>query len=208
MEWGGQMQVTVLDTTIVYANEADSVGKLMQEIGEILAERKLFIKYITIDGREVYNDFENELLDQLVQVEDVRVFGQTHEEATEEVYLSMSSYLERVLPQVQLLYTGLYQGADSNEWDRLTDLFDGMQWLYETCSVLAADWKNSPWNQRFNAYVQLIDAMVLELVPAMENIDAVSLADILKYELFPAYQGLQREVQLIIDEKVVKPDVN
>jgi hypothetical protein len=202
------MQVTVLDKIIDYANEAEAVDQLLKDVNELLAEQQLIIKYITMDGQEVHDDYAEELLDRLGHIQDVRIVDQTREQASQQICLTAANYLERALPQIQLLFTELYQGPTSDSWDRMTQLIDGLQWLYETSNLLVLEWQQPSLKHFFDSFIQKMDMVVPDLVSSMETRDAISIADIVKYELFPALEEMQRGVQQIIDNKVVKSDVN
>jgi hypothetical protein len=204
----GMMQVTVLDRTIVYANEAESVNKLMKDVNDLFAERRLVIKSMIIDEQEVYDEFEDVLLDRLNDIRIVHIIEQTREEAANQVCLSAASYLDRSMPQMQLLYTELYQNSTADTWDRLTQLIDGLQWLYDISDLLSKENLELSLNDRFHFFMQKVNAIVPDLVPALENKDAIAIADIIKFELLPAFRDLKDGLQHIIDNKVVRADVN
>jgi hypothetical protein len=171
-------------------------------------EQQMLIKYIVVDGEEIYDDFAEQLIDRLNRVKDIQIVEQTKDEAVQAICVSALDYANRAAPQIELLFKDIYRGATNESWDKLSELFNGIQWLYDTCTALASDWVNLPQSEAFVTYTQAIDQLMPNISLAVENKDEVSIADLIQYEFLPVFNELHDNLQQINDSEVVRNDVN
>lgn len=200
------MNLTLHDRADRFPNTVEAIRPMLEQIASWLSEGDYVLQALRIDGVEVFADFEDYITDRIGTVENVDVIAVKTEEAYKQVCTSVASYLERAIPQLELLYKDFYRKAESDAWDRIGDFIEGVQWLYDTSGTLSGFIPDE--RESFEAYRNGVESLLPELESALAGRDAITIGDIIQYEALPAYRELQAKIDSIMDRLVVRPDVN
>lgn len=201
------MIITILDQSISYPNDISSIESSLNKIEEILKGNEVYLELMEIDGVEVFEGFQEYMIEHIQEIQEVNVKVQTLKQLLDESVLTMQQYLEGALPEVTKLADEFYQGATKESWDKLTQLFEGLSWVTQNIEVIQT--KNQYHNS--TAYIDISKSLQEELSnleDALKNGDLVLTGDILKYEIVSILNQLLVTVITTIDNEVLRHDLS
>jgi len=197
------MKVKLLDRTIEVSDENKDIHTIPNLIRKEMEKANLYISYMIIDGEEIYEDYDEYLLEHGKDIEEIVVKARTLKELVLEVLISSDQYIKRMAPAVQVLADDFYR-EEVEVWDKLSQLIEGIQWLMDSFTMidriptlidLIGDYV--AWNE----YAQNIKALQ-EMVAVMEEPiqfkDSILLADLIKYEILPLLASMQNKLKKIV----------
>lgn len=208
------MIIHILDKTLEYENRQDVLDAMFKEISKIVNSTDLVFSHLIIDGLEVYDDFYDYFLDNIRNIEVVKVVTKTVKETYEEILLSTIDYLERAIPEIGILSNEFYKIPSRESWEKLGDLLEGIKWIMDTFIVIDS---NSVLKDVVNSYedwnmyakdIYGLNELLKELEEILENSDFVSTADILSYEIIPLFENMKKKLEKLIAEEVEIDDFN
>lgn len=208
------MIIHILDKTLEYENRQDVLDAMFKEISKIVNSTDLVFSHLIIDGLEVYDDFYDYFLDNIKNIEVVKVVTKTVKETYEEILLSTIDYLERAIPEIGILSNEFYKIPSRESWEKLGDLLEGIKWIMDTFIVIDS---NSVLKDVVNSYedwnmyakdIYGLNELLKELEEILENSDFVSTADILSYEIIPLFENMKKKLEKLIAEEVEIDDFN
>ncbi|CCQ94652.1 conserved hypothetical protein [[Clostridium] ultunense Esp] len=208
------MIICVLDKTLEYENNKDILDTMFNEINDIVSDTNLIFSHLIIDGLEVYNDYYDYFLDNIRNIEEVTVVTKTVKKMSEEILLSTVDYLERAIPEIEILSNEFYKTPSRESWKKLMDLIEGIKWIMDTFAAI--DYNEQLKNivnsyEEWNIYAKDIyelNELIIEFEEILENSDFVSTADILSYEIIPLFNNMKEKLLKLISEEVEINDID
>ena len=208
------MIIHILDKSLEYENKQDVLDSMFKEIDNIVNSANMIFSHLIIDGQEVYNDFYDYFLDNMKNIQEVKVVTRTAKEAFEEILLSTIDYLNRAIPEIEVLSNEFYKTPSRESWGKLGDLLEGVKWIMDTFMIIDADFDLKNIVNRYedwNIYAEDIyklNEILIEFEEILENSDFVSTADILSYEIIPLFNDMKKKLEKLISEEVEIDDFN
>lgn len=201
------MIITMLDESTSYPNDISSIKPCLSKIEEILKHKELYLELMEIDGIEVFEGFQEYMLEHIQGINVVNVKVQTLKQLLDESVITMKQYLDGALPEIVKLADEFYQGTTKDSWDKLTQLFEGLSWVTQNVEVIRTKgiYHNSV------AYTEISHVLHEELSnleDALKNGDLVLTGDILKYEIVSILKQLLLAVTTTIDNEVLRHDLS
>ena len=202
------MIIHILDKSLEYENKQDVLDSMFKEIDNIVNSANMIFSHLIIDGQEVYNDFYDYFLDNMKNIQEVKVVTRTAKEAFEEILLSTIDYLNRAIPEIEVLSNEFYKTPSRESWGKLGDLLEGVKWIMDTFMIIDADFDLKNIVNRYedwNIYAEDIyklNEILIEFEEILENSDFVSTADILSYEIIPLFNDMKKKLEKLISEEV------
>ena len=208
------MKIHILDKTLEYENKKDILDTMFKEINDIVSGTNLIFSHLIIDDLEVYDDFYDYFLDNIKNIEEVIVVTKTIKKMSEEILLSTVDYLERAIPEIEILSNEFYKTPSRESWKKLMDLIEGIKWIMDT--FVAIDYNEQLKNivnsyEEWNIYAKDIyelNELIIEFEEILENSDFVSTADILSYEIIPLFNNMKEKLLKLISEEVEINDID
>lgn len=201
------MKIYLLDEVLEYKNEEEIVDNLFKEIDEKILEADLVFSHLIIDDYEVYNDFYDYFLDNVKNIEEVKVVVKSEKEISQEIILSTLDYLDRAVLEIEGLSNEFYKSPSENSWVKVMDLIEGIKWIMDTFNILDGnkDIENIVSSyEKWNLYaknIHQLEELLIEFEEILENNDFVSIADILSYEIIPLFEEMKETLgELILEE--------
>ncbi len=202
------MIIHILDKSLEYENKQEVLDTIFKEIDNIVNSANMIFSHLIIDGQEVYNDFYDYFLDNMKNIQEVKVVTRTAKEAFEEILLSTIDYLNRAIPEIEVLSNEFYKTPSRESWGKLGDLLEGIKWIMDTFMIIDADFglKNivnsyEDWNI-YAEDIYKLNELLIEFEEILENSDFVSTADILSYEIIPLFNDMKKKLEKLISEEV------
>lgn len=202
------MIIHILDKSLEYENKQEVLDTIFKEIDNIVNSANMIFSHLIIDGQEVYNDFYDYFLDNMKNIQEVKVVTRTAKEAFEEILLSTIDYLNRAIPEIEVLSNEFYKTPSRESWGKLGDLLEGVKWIMDTFMIIDADFDLKNIVNRYedwNIYAEDIyklNEILIEFEEILENSDFVSTADILSYEIIPLFNDMKKKLEKLISEEV------
>lgn len=202
------MIIHILDKSLEYENKQEVLDTIFKEIDNIVNSGNMIFSHLIIDGQEVYNDFYDYFLDNMKNIQEVKVVTRIAKEAFEEILLSTIDYLNRAIPEIEVLSNEFYKTPSRESWGKLGDLLEGVKWIMDTFMIIDADFdlKNivnsyEDWNI-YAEDIYKLNELLIEFEEMLENSDFVSTADILSYEIIPLFNDMKKKLEKLISEEV------
>lgn len=202
------MIIHILGKSLEYENKQEVLDTIFKEIDNIVNSANMIFSHLIIDGQEVYNDFYDYFLDNMKNIQEVKVVTRTAKEAFEEILLSTIDYLNRAIPEIEVLSNEFYKTPSRESWGKLGDLLEGVKWIMDTFMIIDADFdlKNivnsyEDWNI-YAEDIYKLNEILIEFEEMLENSDFVSTADILSYEIIPLFNDMKKKLEKLISEEV------
>ncbi|MCF6465221.1 hypothetical protein [Clostridium sp. Cult2] len=208
------MKIHILDKTLEYENNKCILDDMFKEINEIVSATNLIFSHLIIDDVIIYNDYYDYFLDNINNIREVMVVTKTVKRMTEEILLSTIDYLERAIPEIEILSNKFYKTPSKESWYKLMDLLEGIKWIMDTFVVI--DTNNELKNivnsyEEWNIYAKDIyelKELMIEFEEILENNDFVSTADILSYEIIPLFKDMKEKLLKLFSEEVEIGDIS
>lgn len=195
------MQIRILGKSHQIENDMKAPQRLFSLIEEVLQGTEYHFSHLVIDGIEIYDRFEETIIQSIDQIQQIDVKVKTIEEFIWDCLISTRDYLNRAIPEIEHLNDQLYQGPDQSTWSLFLDLLDGLQWIHQMISMLN-DVDLAPINKDV---FRVIDSQLLQhyatLEEGLQNQDHVLVADVIQYELTPLLEDLNHEIDSSLEEK-------
>lgn len=202
------MKIRILDKVLEYGNKQFVYNDFVEEVNKSLKKSNLIFSHLVIDGKEVYEDFNNFISNNIENIKEINVIAKTEKEISTDIILSTIDYLDRAVPEIDKLSNEFYKTPSQASWNKLIDLIDGIRWIIDSFITIDsnADLKSivnsyEEWNL-YAKDVYSLKELLSEFEDILENSDYVSVADILSYEIVPLFKSMEEKLKKSILVKV------
>ena len=183
------MELHLSNDMLIYENSVKNIEMLIQRINEYLENNKLFFSHLIINGKEVYSDFEDILVEQINIIEKIELVTKTIDEFINDLTVSLNEYSNRSIPSIKQLTEQFYQSPTEESWGMLQDLLEGLNWVYTTIKSIS----NTDLNEYKENLLMIANHLEVELpnlLDAMESNDFILIGDIISYEILPQFEEI------------------
>ncbi|MFB1049908.1 hypothetical protein [Paraliobacillus sp. JSM ZJ581] len=202
------MQLIIDQQVVELKNERAAIDHIYTYIKQKLDQSDKKFSHMKLDGQDIYEDFENKIIEQISTLEKVEVIFLTLKELMNETYLTGESYLMRALPEMKTTIDLFYQGGSEQAWVNLEQILFALQWIDQLVeSIEKSEQQPTNWND----YLIAITTIRKELVQLEESIkakDNTLIADILDYEIVPGLKTLKQALTKSIDLEGERKNAN
>lgn len=170
--------------------------KTWSHIEDTLRQTEEMIAYITVNGTEIYDQFEAVILDNLEQQGNltVSIVTQTVDEMVIDTISSLREYLSKMIPAVEKAADRFYAGPERADWEFFQRCLEGLQWISQTCEALSRLEYPGLNKQALSDVYTRLHHQLKELLKALESEQYVVVGDVLLYEMQPVLQDLAKTV--------------
>lgn len=201
------MKVYILDKVLEYNNDKNVIADMFQKIDSILGESNYFFSHLVVDNLEVYGDYEEYFLDNIRHIREVKVISGTIKELANNIMITTIDYINRAIPEINILSGEFYKTPTPQSWDKFSDLLEGITWLID--SFVTIDRNEGLKNivssyEEWNCYAKDIfslQELLSELEEIIENQDIVSLGDMLSYEINPLFKNMKEKLEGLVSKE-------
>ncbi|NMA96406.1 MAG: hypothetical protein GX974_10235 [Clostridiales bacterium] len=208
------MRVIVMGKELDFNNNLEGIKSIFKEIDKIILDTDSIFSHLDIDGVEVYEDHYEYFLQNIEDINVVKVIIKTPNEIAKDTLLSTIQYLGAALPEIEKLSNEFYKTPEPESWAKLADLFEGVKWILDTFSTLDQNYKiqeivdsYEDWNE-YAQYIYSLKELLNEFEGVMENQDYISIADILSYELIPLFDDMIHKLNILVSEETTTSVIN
>lgn len=202
------MQLIIDQQIVELKNERKAVDYIYSYIKQKLDQSDKKFSHMKLDGQEIYEDFEDKIIEQISTLEKVEVVFLTIKELINETYLTGESYLERALPEIKKTIDLFYQGGTEQSWVNLEQILFALQWIDQLVeSIEKSEHQPANWND-YLITITTIRKELAQLKSSIEAKDTILIADILNYEFLPVLEELKSAFTKSIDLEGFRKDVN
>lgn len=198
------MQLVIGEELTEFDNNEASIEQIIKTIEEKAASAEQIISHLVIDDVEVFDNYVEYMYENLGTIRVIQAQFMTLREFMQGILLSASEYLVRAIPAVEQLAAAVYSSVDSNAWQQIDQLIEGVQWLQQSFATidsfpnladLLGDYEQ--WNLYSQSLSELVEA-VASLGEPLKFADHVSVSDIMLYEIKPALEKLHTNLSSLI----------
>ncbi|WP_060205271.1 hypothetical protein [Sporosarcina koreensis] len=187
--------------------DSPNANRIIEQINEMLG-KKYYFSHFVADGIEVYENHEKYLNEHANHLEKLEIIGKTVKQFVNDILLSTEEYLERATPELTQLGEAFYDHPSEEEWSKLDQLLEGLQWLDE---MLMAIGKSGEVPTNWSNYITAAQTMQNEIhnfAESMENEDNILIGDIIQYEILPIFEEFKNEIKWTMDNEGTRHDLN
>lgn len=208
------MKVHILDKTLEYENNIDTIDTIFDEINNIVKNSSKILSYLIVDSIEVYEDFYDYFLDNIKAIEEVKVIALTYEELVNDILISAIKYIRKAQENIEELSNSFYKSPDKESWEDLSDLLGGVSWIINTFASIDKDPRlkeivlsYESWNLYAQEVFSLQD-LLGDFEESLVNNDNVTIADILLYEILPIFEEMEQKLFKLVKTEENLNDLN
>jgi len=147
--------------------------------------------FLRINGLEIYENLYETLQENIttepLEAELVTIH---QDQLLMEIRHSLEEYISRVLSQLEQLADPFYGEVESNHWNKLGVLLEGLDWVMQSWSGLASMFSEHRQQQMLSLQRNFEQATKL-LLQEMEAQNHTGIGDCLLYELQPLLEEMQ-----------------
>jgi hypothetical protein len=202
------MKVTILDKVHEMSNVSTSLEDIFQDVRTLTDNKEYILSHFVMDGIEIYDDFEEVLNDRIESINELKVLLYTSKEYTDALLLDASRYLMNAIPEVTQLANEFYKNPDTETWNKLAQLCEGLQWIDHAMAEYGIVRGNKDSADSLLSITEDYKGMLQELNQALEQKDHVLIADLLQYEIKVKLEQQLAQVANRIDNEVVRYDLS
>lgn len=208
------MKIYILNKTLEYENNRKAIDNIFKDIEDIISKSEYIFSHLVIDGYDIYGDFNNYFSDNIKSIQEVKVVTKTVKELAQNILLSTIDYIERAVPEIEILSNEFYKTPEKETWNKLTQLIEGMNWIIESFTMIDVNRElksivssYEEWNMYAKDVYQLGE-LIGEFKEILENQDFISVADILSYEIVPLFNEMKEKLEGLVCEEVTPNDTD
>lgn len=193
----------------IYFLEKD--GEIIEKIADILTDEmektNKVIKFIEVDGLELYQDYFEFILDNLDYIENVNVKLITYKELVGETLLGTIDYLQGAAAEIEPLSEAFYTQPTREAWEEFTDLLEGINWIISVFNLIDNDKsliETLPSYEVWNLYAKdifTLNELIPQMNDALNSKDNTLLADLMMYEILPIYDDMREQLMSLYNSK-------
>ena len=202
------MKINILDKTLEYENRIEVLDDIFNKINHMVSSANLVFSHLNIDGIDVYEDHYDYFLDNIRNIEEVKVVTKTIKEISQDIILSTIDYIDRAMPEIEILADEFYKQPLQGSWNKLIQFLEGIKWIIDSFVIIDSnpELKDIVNNyEEWNLYakdIHELGELIREFEEILENSDFVSTADILSYEIVPLFREMKAKLERLVLEKV------
>lgn len=190
------MQIMLDEELIEIENNDSGLEKLLQIIEQKAIASELIFSHLVIDGVEIYEDFADYLQANFQNLKEINLQFLPLQQFIQDILQSTGQYLDGVIATIDNLASAVYNQVDSETWQQIDFLLEGIQWLGETFRVMdslpnLADMLKD--YEQWNLYardLQELEVVTASLSEPLQFADHVTVGDIMLYEIKPVMERL------------------
>lgn len=187
--------------------QSPTMEEVIEQINELMGD-KFYFSHLIADRQEVTEAPEEYLLQNLTSITELEVIAFEAKQFVNDLLLSSEEYVERAMPHITDLSDAFYHSPGRENWITLSELFEGIQWLASMITTVDQSIaRPMNWDAVLEPATELQDELG-ELEEALENADTVLVADMLQYEVLPAFETFAVEIKKAIDTEGMRYDLN
>lgn len=202
------MKLFMNNEVYTYENTNDQVNEMFDMINKEAERLNVHISHLMIDDNPIYENHGDYIVENLQSVQRIEVVMRTNLELINDGLVSMESYLQGALPEIDPLIDEFYQNPTEETWHKLDQLLEGIEWLAGMIQIIDRyEKKLENWDDYLKVFASFENELN-ELMNAMENRDNVLIADIIQYEITPLMTDLKTHVSATLDEQGEREDLS
>lgn len=208
------MKIYIENQILEYENSKDEIDKILNKVDVIINNSSKILSHMIIDDYEVYENFYDYFIDNIRVIEKVEVIFLTYNQLVDDILSSTLNYIERTPDIIENLADKFYKNPDKESWNDLTDLLDGIAWIFNTFSSIDKDTKLKDVvlsYKSWNLYAKEVFALQVALSDfesALSSRDNILIADMLIHEIIPIFNEMKEKLLELVNMEETLNDLN
>ncbi|THF80800.1 hypothetical protein [Cohnella fermenti] len=193
------MRVCYKDQVLDLA-EADS-NKRIDELNQIFATLfadNLIVQEVVIDGHSYRTGYENELLDRVSDIAEVRITAVSGEIVAYELLQELKDYMPRLTKAIGSISELFYGEMTPEDWHSFSQLLVGINWVEQGIHILVEQYERAQSSEPLAEVLRVAAARIPEVIQemevCMEREERVAVGDLIKYELGDVFGGVEQAI--------------
>lgn len=202
------MQLIHNNNHFLIENNISAINTIFEQVNISLENKNTVFSHLVIDGIEVYSNHEEYIKTRINEIESIEIITRNVKEMVWETMESIHAYLKRAIPALTELVDESYENFSQKSWDGINQLAEGMQSILQFMET-TRDLSQQPSNwEELEKSLQQCEQSFAQLLEAVEVKDTILISDILSYEVTPAYESLEKNLALSLDDEEYLKNVN
>ncbi|MFT8318831.1 MAG: hypothetical protein ABF651_11265 [Sporolactobacillus sp.] len=173
---------------------ANDIMKIIESSGDDTH----YLSHLIVDGEEIYDNYEVYLNEHGSHIKELIAVTKTLDDFIHDNLQLTKNYLVKAIPTLSSLSESFYQNPSSSNWQELSNLFTGIEWLEKMQHVVEQTGKQPDGWLSFKEDLAKLQQQLLEMETALKNKDQVFIADLLQYEFHPLFMQLAESINKML----------
>lgn len=198
------MKLFILDETFELDNKVGSIEEIFDYIKQALEETEYNFSYMIIDGKEIYDEFEIFLEDNIKSVDEVKVVMFTTRDIVRDNLFTIEEYVEKAVPIIKNLADGFYKGPIEDNVKQISELIEGIGFIFHTFTNIDTMenlneivLNREIWNE-YAKEVKSLEDILKELELALKADDNTLIGDLLLEKIIPIFKNMKDKLNTLL----------
>lgn len=175
--------------------------KIFERVNELIGKKDIVFSHLIVDGVNVYENHEAYINERLPEIMRIEIITRSAASMIHETMDSIYEYLDRAIPALNELVDKSFESFDSETWDGINQLAEGMQWILQFAVFVKGQGRKPDGWSDVEMAISQCEASFKQLMQGVESEDTVLISDILSYEIVPAYEELKVSSEKSLQDK-------
>lgn len=192
------MKLEILEQT--FEIDVFNVDMLIEKINHLLKDSNQIVEYMKINDIEIYDQFESYLQNHFYEIKSLKIVSVTVETMMKNLSNSILQYINRAIPEIEVLIKEFYKEPSKNTWDQFLLMLEGITWIDQAVSNLGEFMEESQNGRVINEIQMKIKSELPNLLDAVKKRDTILIADITQYEILDNLNMVKNEIENLIND--------
>lgn len=196
------MKLNILEEEYIFENNEESIGLIFDKIRDLIDFEDYNFDHMIIDGKQVHDDFESYIEDNINDINEITVVLFTDREIIVDNINTAKEYIKGAIPLITDLSKDFSGTTSEKNYDDLRNLYEAMFWIvnnfksidgFEIKSQIITNY--AIWNEVIKE-VGLLEESLDELENFID-IEITVISEILSTKIVPLFKRMDENLQYI-----------
>ncbi len=199
------MKIKSKNNEIVLNSKEINANFVLKSIEDLINNESDHFSHLIINEIEVYDKFDKHIKENIELIEEISIIFKTEEEFIKEIFNTINSYFARAIPEISSLSEKFYSTPSKNDWVKLSQLFEGFQYIVNSYKTIDSSKKLNKVNLNYESWLSYskeilkLNDFIKEIDEALNNQDYILIGDILNYEITSIFEDLKKIISKLFD---------
>lgn len=202
------MKLLHKQTSYTIENDTSAIHFIYEKVNELIQQENTVFSHLVIDNQEIYEEHEAYISKHLQEILQVEIVTHSKQEMIWETMDSINDYLKRAIPALKELIDASYHTFTKQTWEGIDQLAEGMQWILQFNMFTKASKIKPAYWENIEESISTCEQGFKALMEGIETKDTVLISDILSYEIVPAYESLESNLEKSLEDRELCKNAN
>ena len=192
------MKLNILDEEYIFENNEESIGLIFDKIKEIIDLEDYNFDHMIVDGKEVHDDFEFYIEDNIDSINEITAVFFTDREIIADNINTAKEYIKGAIPLVTDLAKSFESSNSEKNYEDLRNLYEAISWIVNNFKSIDGFEAKSELISNHVSWNEVIREV--ELLEELENFideEAAVISEVLSNKVVPVFKRMDESLQYV-----------